>query len=244
MILALCGAGIASLAFAAEPEICGTPEYLTHVEGKLTRVAKAARKEHRLDILVLGTGSSALASQAGSSYPARLQASLAERLPGTAVTVRTDVKSSRTAAEMEGGLNKILLDAKPDLLVWQTGTVDAIKGVDPDEFRATLDKGVARLRAARTDVVLINMQYSPRTESMISLGPFVESMRWVAQQNEVPLFDRFGVMRHWNENATFDLSGPDRARMAERVHDCIGKLIAELIIDTAHLNRPEERESR
>src|SRR5207342_2300303 len=105
-----------------------------------------------------------------------------------------------------------------------------------------LDHGLGSLHKGGADVVLMNMQYSPRTESMIALGPFVDSMRVVAQQHEVPLFDRLGIMRHWSESGAFDLyaAGKDNV-LAQRVHDCIGRGIAALIIDAAHLKSAESK---
>jgi hypothetical protein len=32
-------------------------------------------------------------------------------------------------------------------LIWQTGAADAIKGIDPPDFRATLDQGAEMLQA-------------------------------------------------------------------------------------------------
>ena len=40
------------------------------------------------------------------------------------------------------------------------------------------------------DVILMNMQYSPRTETMISLSTYADNMRVVARDRDVPLFDR------------------------------------------------------
>ena len=77
--------------------------------------------------------------------------------------------------------------------------------IDPDDFRSAVDEGVAALQKAGADVVLINLQYSPRTETMISAPPYLDNMRVVAQQHEVPLFDRFAIMRHWNDAGDFDL---------------------------------------
>ena len=244
MVWAMAGASFATCVAAAEPNVCEAPDYLTHVDGRLMRVTAAVKTERRLDILVIGTGSSTLAGQNGiaAAYPARLEAALRERLPDIKVTVTTDVKSRRTTADMQQTFNKILLDQKPTLVVWQAGTVDAMRGVDPDEFRATLEKGVDTLRAAGTDAILVNMQFSPRTDSMINAGAYIESMRWVAQQHDVPLYDRLTVMKHWSETGAFDLTSPDRTHVAERVHDCIGKMLAELIIDTANLNRMPSKE--
>lgn len=83
-------------------------------------------------------------------------------------------------------------------------------------------------------MVLVNAQYSPRTESMIALSTYSEDMRWVALQQEVPLFDRFSIMRLWSDLGTFDLySATKKLDIAERVHDCIGRLLADLVIAAA-----------
>ena len=65
---------------------------------------------------------------------------------------------------MVPGFVKLLEDKRPTLVIWQTGTVDAMRSVDPDDFRAAVDEGVAALQKAGTDVILMNLQYSPRTE--------------------------------------------------------------------------------
>jgi hypothetical protein len=69
---------------------------------------------------------------------------------------------------------------------------------------------------------------------MIALGSYNEIMRWGALQHEVPLFNRFGIMRVWSDLGTFDFTTPTKKLdMAERVHDCIGRLLAELIVEAA-----------
>ena len=61
-------------------------------------------------------------------------------------------------------------------------------------------------------------------------------MRVVAQQHEIPLFDRLAIMRQWSDSGAFDLyaAGKDNV-LAHRVHDCIGRGIAVMITDAAHL---------
>jgi hypothetical protein len=216
----------------AQDDGCDSGKPLIPAEAVLPRAAAAVADHHSLNILVLGSASSTLPGQTGekSAYPARLEAALGGLLPGIAVKVLTDIKARQTAAEMmEQGLPRIE-EQKPALTIWQTGTVDAIKGVDPEEFRETLDQGVEVLQADGVDVVLMNMQYSPRTEAMISITSYVDNMRWVALQHDVPLFDRLALMKHWSELGTFDLYDASKnTDTAERVHDCIGKLLAGLI---------------
>jgi len=50
------------------------------------------------------------------------------------------------------------------------------------------------------------------------------------------LFDRFSIMKRWNENGVFDLYGATRTtNIAERVHDCLGRLLANMVVTGAKL---------
>ena len=134
------------------------------------------------------------------------------------------------------------MEAKgPTLVIWQTGTYDAIRAVDPDDFRNAVDEGVAALQKAGIDVVLVNLQYSPRTETMTSAPPYLDNIRVVAQQNGVPLFDRFAIMRHWNEAGDFDLfSTTHGIELAKRVHACLGRALSKFVIDAARLDQAQQ----
>jgi lysophospholipase L1-like esterase len=228
---------------AAEGQQCEIPGYLLFGSNELKHVAEAVQKDKRLTVAVVGTGSSILTGPDGprSAYPARLEAILQKRLPSVAVKVVSLVRTRMTTEDLARGMEKMLVDEKPDLVIWQTGTLDAIRRIDPDEFRAALEDGVETLHKGGADVILMNMQYSPRTDIMVSLGPYADNMRVVAQQNEIPLFDRLAIMRHWSDTGAFDLyaAGKDNV-LAQRVHDCIGRGIASMIIDAAHLH-PESK---
>jgi lysophospholipase L1-like esterase len=227
-------------ALAAEP--CDIPASLLSGGYDLKHVA-AAVKDKRLTVAVVGTGSSLLAGPDGprSAYPARLEEALKHKLPGVDVKVVSLARSRMTAEDLARGMDKMLSDEKPELVIWQTGTLDAIRRVDPDDFRAALDEGVETLHKGGVDVILMNMQYSPRTDIMVPLGPYADNMRVVAQQHEIPLFDRLAVMRNWSDTGAFDLyaAGKDNV-LAQRVHDCIARGIAAMIIDAGHL-RPESK---
>lgn len=231
-------------ASAAERPRCGVPDYFLLGDSYLKRVFNAVTSEKRLRIAVVGTGSSALAGPDGprSAYPARLEAVLGQRLSGVPVKVITLLRTRLTADDLAKGMDKLLADEKPNLVIWQTGTIDAIRRVDPDIYKSALEEGVERLHKGGADVILMNMQYSPRTETMISVGLYADVMRVVAQHYELPLFDRLGIMRHWSETGAFDLYSAGRDNvLAQRVHDCIGRAIAALIINSGRLQAFELR---
>jgi len=218
------------------PAACEVPDSLLSSESALPKVAEAVKGGHPLDILVIGSRSSTINTSDGTAYPGRLQAMLRERLPGVEVNLSVELQVKKTAEEMASSFAKLVEAKKPTLVIWQTGTVDAMRSVDPDEFRSAVDDGVVALQNAGADVVLINLQYSPRTETMISVPPYLDDMRMVAQQHDVPLFDRFAIMRQWNESGSFDLfSASHGLELAKRVHDCLGRALSKFVIDAAHL---------
>ena len=234
----LAASALAGRALAVDPPSCAVPDNLLFVDNNLNLVTTAVGKQHQLTIAVIGTGSSTLAGAEGPSlaYPARLEAALNQKLSNVMVRVATRTKSGQTADSMRRNMKDLLVDEKPNLVIWQTGTVDAIRRVELDEFRAALEAGVETLQAGGADVILMNMQYSPRTESMISVGPYVDEMRAVAQQRDIPLFDRFAIMRYWSDEGAFDFYAAGRDNgLAQRVHDCLGRAIGAVVIANGHL---------
>ena len=227
----------------AEPaDPCAVPGYLLFGDSLLQRVAAAAKEQKELKIVVVGGPSSNLPGPFGASFafPARLEVALTRRLPNLKVSVTTDIRIRQTAGEMVGTIEKLLAEEKPTLVVWQTGTYDALHGTDPEGFRAAVSEGVEKLQNAGVDVVLMNMQYSPRTESVVALAAYADAMRWVAREREVPVFDRLAVMRHWYDAGQFDLYAATKdMKTAKSVHDCIGRTLAASIIDAARLQSQE-----
>jgi hypothetical protein len=240
MLLAgLSAAGFARAEDARQP--CDVPAYLLSSDSSLPKVAEAVKSGQPLTILVVGSRSSTIASSEASAYPAQLQAALQEKLPQVPVNLSVELQTSKTAEEVDTGLVKMVEAKRPTLVIWQTGTVDAMRSIDPDDFRSAVDEGVAAMQNAGADVVLVNLQYSPRTETMISAPPYLDNMRVVAQQHEVPLFDRFAIMRHWNDAGDFDLfSTTHGVDLAMRVHACLGRALSKFVIDAAHLGPAQQ----
>jgi hypothetical protein len=232
-------AGLAHAEDAAHT--CDVPAYLLTSESSLPKVADVVKSGQPLTILVVGSRSSTIVGSESSAYPARLQAALKEKLPQVPINLSVELQTSKTAEDAVGSLVKLVEAKKPTLVIWQTGTVDAMRSVDPDDFRGAVDEGVVALQNAGADVVLVNLQYSPRTETMISAPPYLDSMRVVAQQHDVPLFDRFAIMRHWNDAGDFDLfSTSHGVDMAKNVHGCLGRALSKFVLDTAHLGPPQQ----
>jgi hypothetical protein len=238
----LAGLCTAFLARADDPKpACEVPAYMLASDSTLSKVAAAIKGGKPLNVLVVGSRSSTIPAQEASAYPAQLQAALKELLPSTPVNVSVEILVSKTAEETGASLVKLVEAKGPTLVIWQTGTVDAIRAIDPDDFRTAVDEAVAALQKAGVDVILLNPQYSPRTETMTSLPPYLDNIRVVAQQHGIPLFDRFAIMRHWNEQGDFDLFSPTHGvELAKRVHGCLGRALSKFVIDAAHLDQAQQ----
>jgi hypothetical protein len=219
-------------------------DLLSPGDSTLEKVAAAVKNDKKLDVLVVGSASSGLAGPdgAGAAYPARLEATLREKLPGVTVTVTISVQPKRTAEEVADTLQALVTEHKPTLLIWQTGTVDAMRAIHPDDFRNAIDEGVTTVKGAGADALLMNLQYSPRMETMLPTSPYLDNIRAVAQQQDVPLFDRYSIMHNWNETGEFDLSNSSRTfALAKGVHDCLGRALANLVIAAAKLDLVESK---
>ena len=226
---------------------CVVPESLVAADSDLTHVADAVKEHRRLNISVVGSGSSALPGPDGArfAYPARLEQVLQGLLPDVQVKVIVHVALRQTTEQMAAGLANVLPDDKPDLVIWQAGTVDALRGVEPDEFRTELDSGLATIAAAGADAVVMNMQYSPRIESMLNVSAYADVMHWVAHERGAVLFDRLAVMHYWADAGVFDLYAATKDyAMARRVHDCIGRALASQIVNAAHLDAGKMQTTR
>lgn len=235
-LLAGCLAAVLAHAQNA-PQSCEVPAYLLNTDSPLPKVADAVKNGQPLEILVVGSRSSTISAADSSAYPARLQAILKEKLPKVAINVSVELQIRKTAEEVASAAVKLMEGKKPTLVIWQTGTYDAMRSIDPDDFRGAVDEGVAALQTTGADVLLVNLQYSPRTETMTSASPYLDNMRVVALQHDIPLFDRFAIMRHWHDSGDFDLFSTSHGiEMAKRVHDCLGRALGKFVIDAARIN--------
>ena len=71
---------------------------------------------------------------------------------------------------------------------------EAVRGTDVDEFRETVQSGIDELHAAGIEVVLMNAQFSRDADAIIRFEPYLDVLREVADANQVPVFDRHGLM--------------------------------------------------
>ena len=138
----------------------------------------------------------------------------------------------QTAALSHARIAKEVLPLKPALVIWQTGSADAARGIPVTDFGTALEHGIVALRDAGSDVVLIDSQYSPRASLLVNTDAYREAVRWNARRFDLPLFRRYDTMQYWSSHDVFDLDAESKASQldnADRIHDCVAALLVRVI---------------
>ena len=120
----------------------------------------------------------------------------------------------------------------PILVVWEAGITDAVRGIEIDDLVGALQNGIDELKNRAIDIMLVDMQFSRRTSTVINFGQYLEAVHRVGDLNGLYVFPRFAMMRYWSEQNMFnfdEVADEERARLAARVYECVGRRLAEAI---------------
>src|SRR5215475_3286767 len=143
---------------------CTVPQEMTQFTVGLPHTAGALGSGKALVIVAIGSSSTrgVGASNPAHTYPALLNEDLQRRWPQLAVTVVNKGVSGEIASQMLSRFEGDVLPYHPQLVIWQTGTNQALRTGDIGGYIDTVREGINRLKAIGTDVVLMDPQFAPR----------------------------------------------------------------------------------
>jgi acyl-CoA thioesterase-1 len=221
----------------AEGPGCGAlPEALD--AGPLPGTAAAVARGN-LRVMVVGSASTqgGGTSDPQATWPERFARVLPLRLPNVNVEVRTFGARGMAAADHSRLLAEQGPRLRPHLVIWQLGTVEAARGLSADEMADVVKTTAARIRTARgerTDVVLMDPQFSRFLRSNADVDLYRDRLRMAGAASGAQLFSRWDIMRHWSETERLDLERAPRqlrTRIADELHDCLGRALVEFVLD-------------
>ena len=135
------------------------------------------------------------ATSPAAAYPARLEAELAATLPPPSrVRVLNCGIGGEDAEDMARRIPAVVAE-HPDLVVWQTGSNDTLKGNAVPRFVELTRQGIAAIRAAVSDVLLLEPQFCPALEAVPDASRYRAALRGLAAELKVPLLRRYDLMR-------------------------------------------------
>lgn len=244
---------------------CQAPDEIAGTVASMPKVAAVLRPGAVLDILAVGSAtmfgpeaslapgtimSQALGDTSKPStqpklfsgpasehaFPLQMAKALQSSVPGLEVKMTVRGGRNLLATDMLDLMRAELAAHHYDLVVWQTGTVEAVRNVSPGEFGQTLSDGADAITAAGANLVLVDPQYSRFLQTSSNLEPYEQGLQQVAAVPGVVLFRRYDLMRAWANEGQIDLERTpraDRQKVIEALHACLGKHLARLILDSA-----------
>ena len=219
------------------PEACAAPSEFSEPEEPLPNFA-AALERKSVSVLAIGSGTTVgeVNGSPGASFPYRMVDALRDARPG--VSFELTVKGGRnlTADAMLGLLKTELAQHHFALVLWQTGTVEAVRGLRLDGMRGALQEGIQQIQDTGGDVVLVDSQFSRFLRANTDLDPYESALQQIATLPGVVLFRRFDLMRGWAGEGRIDLERvrkPDRDKAVALLNTCLGDTLAAFVLDGA-----------
>ncbi len=217
---------------------CSAPQDVTRLMNPLARTGKRLAAGEAIKIVAIGSSSTAGAgaSSDATTYPSRLAAELSDMFPRQSITVVNRGVNGDEARGMLARFEKEVIAEHPDLVLWQVGTNSVLRDDPIAPAGRLIYEGLARLKASGADVILIDPQFAPKVLAKADSAGMVELLAHAAKAQNVDLFRRFAVMRHWQQvsHIPFEVFiSEDELHMNDWSYGCIAKLLAVSIAEAA-----------
>jgi lysophospholipase L1-like esterase len=225
---------------------CSAPAELTRLGVALPNTARAVREGRKLVIVAIGSSSTQGigASDPAYAYPAVLADELRRRWPHLPVTVINKGIGGETVSAVLARFERDVLSHRPQLVIWQTGSLAALGAGDVEGFAAAIRDGIGRLKAARLDIVLMDPQFAPRVLARPLHARVVDAIGAAASDTKVAMFRRFAVMRYWISSGQYrmdDVISRDGLHLNDVSYGCIARLLADSLATAVRTIPPTDQ---
>jgi len=199
----------------------------------LRALSRAVRGKRHVRILAIGSSSTVGvgASSPSATFIARLETSLEGSVQGMDFDVVGRGLSGEEAQGAADRMRREVEETKPDLVVWQLGTNDAIRKVSVDRFKSCIKTTLAWLADNKIDVVLVDPQYGDALTKDEHYEKVVTAVAEVAREMGVLLVDRFDAMRELQrERGDRFYLAADNLHLNDTGHRCMAEQLARAIV--------------
>lgn len=215
---------------------CATPLDLIRLANPLPHLAQKIAAGDAITIVAIGSSSTsgAGASSPAANYPSRLSVELQQHFPKSSFTMHNRGVNGEEIGDMLARFDSSVIAAKPDLVLWQLGTNAVIRGHQLGDHGLLIREGLAKIHAIGADVVLIDPQFAPKVITKPEAESMVALIATTAKREDVDLFRRFDVMRHWREvdHLAFEtFVSPDGLHMNDWSYACMAKGLGNAIAE-------------
>ncbi|MDX2202572.1 MAG: SGNH/GDSL hydrolase family protein [Hyphomicrobiaceae bacterium] len=199
----------------------------------LKRLRRALIERRPVKVLAIGSSSTVGigASSPLMAYPVRLESNLEAFIKGADVQMIIRGVGGEVATGAAERLKLEIADIRPDLVVWQVGTNDAMARLDEDDFSELLRTTLSWLRKNKVDVVLIDPQYTDRLAGDDHYRSIVKVIDEVASTEKVLLVRRFDAMADLaRQRGASQLLASDGLHLNDLGYRCMAEYAARAIV--------------
>ncbi len=193
----------------------------------LPNVAAALKRGPILRILTMGAAPGRVSSR--GDYADLIEAMLEGALKGTDVIMIDRGVSGELAIDAaERMKNEVALE-RPDLVLWQVGTNDALAYVPVDEFAATVKEQIDWLKAHKVDVVLVGLQFAPEMLRDAHYTLIRDTLRDVAARENVIVIRFYEAMEILKKAEEQGKPVAEQFDQSEEGYACLAQYVARAI---------------
>lgn len=225
---------------------CDVPALDIAAPASLPNVTAALQKRRTVRILAIGSSSTSGigATSDGKTYPSQLESILEQALKGADVEIITRGVAGEMAETTADRIKSEVALHRPDLVLWQLGTNDALARIAPEDFEATVRSTLRWLKENRIDVVLVGLQYTTRFARDANYAAIRDSLQRIAAQEGVLYVRRYDAMRFIAQtHANLQLMARDNFHLNDLGYQCMAEHIAHAVIISLFVKRARPAEN-
>ena len=170
------------------------------------------------------------ASSPGKNYPAQLEDILERAFKGLDVVIINRGVSGEVAARTAERLKAQVALERPDLVLWQVGTNDAMARVPVEDFSQSVRDTIVWLKENEVDVVLVGLQYTPKVARDEYYASIRASLHKIAMAENVLLVRRFEAMEFVQRVHGDDLLSGDGLHLNDLGYRCMAEHVARAVV--------------
>jgi acyl-CoA thioesterase I len=208
---------------------CRTPGLAAVRAVPLPNVASALKKRKVISILTIGASSRAGRDVGAGGYYSLIERMLEKSVKGLDVQIYDRGVSGELAADAAQRLMTEVALIKPDLVLWQLGTHDALQQVSVEDFKATVSDTLDWLKAHNVDVVLVGMHYIKGLAKDPHYQAIRRALSEITAAKHVMRIGRYEAMRVIERAKQTGDGGTDEFVLTEEGYSCLAEYVARAL---------------
>lgn len=219
---------------------CEAPLNYISTDAPLPNLAKALSEHRTLEILAVGSAAvESLGMSLGvKSYPVQIEDMLKVALKGVDVDVTNRGTGGEVAQTSAERIRSEVALMKPDLVLWQLGTNDALARIEPEQFTDIVKSTIDWLKANDIDVVLVGLQYTTRFARDQNYFAIKHALDKIAKDEHILYIKRYDAMKFIAQTrAKVHLMSSDNYHLSDLGTQCMAEHVAHAMVANLFVRR-------